>query len=129
MARPNGAVSTRNRPCFWTVYALLASASAALVFGFRNLPMADLPQFAAQLSIWVHLDDPAYGFAELFEIHWFTPYLVAFLLARPFVGLLGVIGAVKLVVWLGLIATPLALRALLRAVGRDPWPPGRRSCG
>jgi len=98
-----------------------------LRMAFPVLP--DLPQFAAQLSIWVHLDDPAYGFAELFEIHWFTPYLVAFLLARPFVGLLGVIGAVKLVVWLGLIATPLALRALLRAVGRDPWPPGRRSCG
>src|SRR6186713_1195082 len=111
----------RNDRALFVVAGLLTALLAALLFGFRYLPMVDLPQHAAQLSTWVHLDDPAFGFAEQFEVNWRTPYLLSYLLARPFVPLLGVLGALKLVVLLAIVANFAAYLGLARAAGQDPW--------
>ena len=83
----------------------------------RYLPLTDLPQHAAQLSILMHLNDPDWGFSDQFELNLATPYLLVHALAVPLVPLCGVVGALRTVVWLGVIAYPLALVPVTR-VGR-----------
>ncbi len=95
------------------------------------LPMVDLPQHAAQLSIWVHQGDPLFAEPGRFLVNWRTPYLGAYLVARVFALGLGVVPALKLTIgcsvvlhlcafwrlvvklgysrWLGLLGLPLAL--------------------
>lgn len=107
---------------FWIAYAALGVGTLALLFGNTYLPLTDLPQHAVQLSVWVNYDDPTYRFSEQFELNWFTPYLLGYSLARPFVPFLGIVGALKAVIAIAVIATPLGLRELLRAVDRDVWP-------
>jgi len=103
----------------------IAFALTAIVAGtfayFAYLPMVDLPQHAAQLSAWVHLEDPDYGFADQFEINWRTPYLLGYLLARPMVPLVGIVGALKLVVLIAAAGTLGVYWFLLRAVEQDEW--------
>ncbi len=111
----------RINPWLLAVAGSLAAAVTWAFFAFPYLPMVDLPQHAAQLSSWVHLHDPAYGFAEQFELNWWTPYLLSYLLARPFVALLGVLGALKLVVLLSVLATMAMYWLLLRNVKQDAW--------
>jgi hypothetical protein len=101
---------------FW----LCAGLAVYLVWHHRYLPMVDLPQHATQLSAWVHLYDPAFGFARQFELNFSTPYLAAYLLARPLAGL-GVVTALKVVITLAVLGLPLALRVLLRQHGRDHY--------
>src|SRR3954466_14166480 len=62
------------------------------------LPMVDLPQHAAQLSIWVHQGDPLFSEPRRFLVNWRTPYLGAYLAARVFALGLGVLPALKLTV-------------------------------
>ena len=80
-------MTRRIDPWLLAVAGTLAAAVAWAFFAFPYLPMVDLPQHAAQLSAWVHLKDPAYGFVDQFEVNWWTPYLLSYLLARPFVAL------------------------------------------
>lgn len=80
-------------------------------------PLTDLPQHAAALSIFAHLGEPSWGFADQFEIHWGTPYLLLYVTARPLVGLLGAVGALKVIALVGVVALPLSLLPLLRWAG------------
>jgi hypothetical protein len=114
-------MTRRIDPWLLAIAATLAAVVAWAFFRFTYLPMVDLPQHAAQMSAWVHLDDPSYGFADQFEINWWTPYLLSYLLARPFVALLGVVGALKLVVLLSVLGTVAVYWLLLRSVGQDEW--------
>jgi hypothetical protein len=114
-------MTRRIDPWLLSIAAALVAVVAWVFFHFTYLPMVDLPQHAAQLSEWVHLNDPRYGFADQFEINWWTPYLLSYLLARPFVFLLGVAGALKLVVLLSVLGTVVAYYLLLRSVGQDEW--------
>jgi hypothetical protein len=104
-----------------SLFVALAAVLAWVFFHFEYLPMVDLPQHVAALSEWVHLHDPSYGFADQFELNWYTPYLLSYLLARPFVALLGVAGALKLVVLLSVLGTAAAYWWLLRTVRQDEW--------
>lgn len=114
-------MTRRIDPWLLAVAGTLAAAVAWAFFAFPYLPMVDLPQHAAQLSAWVHLKDPAYGFVDQFEVNWWTPYLLSYLLARPFVALLGVVGALKLVVLASVLANVALYWLLLRSVKQDEW--------
>jgi hypothetical protein len=114
-------MTRRIDPWLLSVAATLAAALTWVFFHFEYLPMVDLPQHAAALSAWVHLDDPSYGFADQFELNWWTPYLLSYLFARPFVFALGVLGALKLVVLLSVLGTVAAYWWLLRSVEQDEW--------
>lgn len=114
-------MTRRIDPWLLSVAATLAAVLAWVFFHFEYLPMVDLPQHAAALSEWVHLEDPSYGFADQFELNWWTPYLLSYLLARPFVALLGVLGALKLVVLFSVLGTVAAYYWLLRSVKQDEW--------
>jgi hypothetical protein len=87
-------------------------------------PMADLPQHAAQVGLWRSLGDPAFHFASLFQLNWFTPYLVGYLLMYVLAPLLGTVLACKAVVALALAAVPLATSLLLKEMEADiEWAP------
>jgi hypothetical protein len=103
-----------------TLTVLLTLTLVVALFAFRDLPMVDLPQHAAQIAAWLHWDDPAYHTHEL-ELNFRTPYLVAYPLARLIAPLFGVVGALKLVVALGLVAHVAAFALLVRRLGHDPW--------
>jgi len=105
----------------WFIGWLALSAVAGLILvPTRFLPLTDLPQIAAQLSILVHFDDPNWGFSEQFELNLATPYLLVHALAIPLVPLFGVVGALRVVIWLAVIAYPLALVPVTRVGRLDP---------
>ena len=83
--------------------------------------MVDLPQHAAQLSIWLHLNDPKWAEFQLFELNFRTPYLGVYALARGLAGLVGVLPALKFVVWLSIIGHWAAFDWLVRSLGHARW--------
>ncbi|MDQ7005790.1 MAG: hypothetical protein Q9Q40_01005 [Acidobacteriota bacterium] len=104
--------------------ALLACLAAALfpLWAVRYLPMVDLPQHAAQVAIWQAWDDPALGYAKLYEFNFFTPYLLGYSIARALAAVMGPFLAIKAVVTLAVLGLPLAAWRALRAVDAEPWP-------
>jgi hypothetical protein len=105
---------------FLLALAATSLALFGLLFGFRDLPMVDLPQHAAQITTWLHWGDPAYPNADI-EINLRTPYLLAYFFAKTLTPVLGVVSALKLVVLLAAVGNGLALGALARRLGHDPW--------
>jgi hypothetical protein len=105
------------RACALSCGALLL----ALFFSVPYLPMVDLPQHAAQISIWLHLHDPKWAEFQLFELNLRTPYLGAYALARALAGLVGVLPALKFVVWLSIVGHWAAFDWLVRSLGHARW--------
>ncbi len=93
----------------------------AAFFWVRYLPMVDLPQHAAQISIWLHLNDPKWAEFQLFELNLRTPYLGAYALARGLAGLVGVLPALKFVVWLSVVGHWAAFDWLVRSLRHARW--------
>lgn len=84
-------------------------------------PMVDLPQHAAQIALFRALLDPGFRFASIYEIHWFTPYLIGYMLAYPLTFVFSVATALKIVVSAALAAIPAATGEVLKEVGEDPF--------
>ena len=84
-------------------------------------PLTDLPLHAAQMAIFGRLADPAYGFAEQFQLQLvqapsFGPYLVGGGLGR----VLPIALAAKLTTALCVAMLPVGLASYFRAAGRSP---------
>jgi len=103
------------------VLVLLCLALLAAFLVAPYLPMVDLPQHAAQISIWLHAGEPPFLSAEHFALNLRTPYLAAYLLARGLAPWLGVLLALKLVVWLSIALHVLAFAVLVRRLGYPHW--------
>lgn len=102
--------------------ALAAALSGLLLVAFLSvpyLPMVDLPQHAAQISIWQRLDSPV-G-APLFELNLRTPYLGAYALARVLAIWIGVLPALKLVVWASVVGHWAAFDLLVHTLRHPRW--------
>lgn len=84
-------------------------------------PMADLPQHAAQVSLFYALQDPNFAFADLFSVNLFTPNLFGYAVIAALAPITGIAVACKIAISLAIAATPLASRFLLRQVGADPY--------
>jgi hypothetical protein len=84
-------------------------------------PMVDLPQHAAQVSLFLNLGKPDFPFSNEFQLNLFTPYLLGYTLIAALTPLLGIVAACKLVIWLALAAFALASRFLLLRTGADPY--------
>ncbi|HET8932956.1 MAG TPA: hypothetical protein VFN67_05935, partial [Polyangiales bacterium] len=110
----------RTQALLW-IGALLAALTAFVLWSSHYLPGVDFPQHTAQLAAWAHLSDPAFGFADQFELNYRTPYLLCYLLARPWVSLVGAVHALKLVLFCLALANAGALWLLLRACQQDEW--------
>ena len=110
------------RSGYRVAFAACAAAALLPLFVTSVLPMTDLPEHMAQIAIWKHYGDPCHQFARTFEFNWATPYLLGYLLTRLLAIALPVSAAIKITVALGIVATPLSIRALLRrAGGDDAW--------
>jgi hypothetical protein len=102
---------------FYIGVAILASAPAWIV---KHPPMQDLPFHLATIRIIKSFHDPAYGFAHDFALTLGrTQYVVYYLIGAALAFFVGVTAANVLLVSTYLGGTVLALRALLRALGRD----------
>lgn len=89
-----------------------------LWFG-QNLPMVDMPQHAAQIAALREIWAGNATFTQLFDVNWFTPYLLGYMLLYVASMALPVAVAAQLVVSLSLISIPLLTGTLLRAAGAD----------
>ena len=103
-----------------TAEALLSVSLLAAFFSVRDLPLVDLPQHALQISSWMQLDahDPA---SANLELNLRTPYFLCYPLVRLLAQVMPVLAALKLTLWLSITAQALALRALCKRLGHDPW--------
>jgi hypothetical protein len=90
------------------------------LFAFRDVPMVDLPQHAAQIAAWLNWHDPLYRTHEL-ELNFRTPYLLAYPVARLFAPVVGVVFALKLVVAASVALHVVSFAHLVRRLGHDPW--------
>lgn len=97
--------------------ALLLAAFVASPY----LPMVDFPQHAAQIAVWLRLDDPAFSYSKVFELNLRTPYLTAYVAARLLASLLGVMTGLKLVVWASAVLHLIAFSRLVRRLGHPAW--------
>jgi len=99
--------------------AVVIGTLAAPCLFLAYLPMTDLPQHIAVMSMLQNLGDPAFGFDAYYEaapdrtLYYFT-YAIALALAN----LVPLDIAVRVVVFLSAIAYPLGVLAVLRATGR-----------
>ena len=85
-------------------------------------PLQDLPQHVAAVQVLSRYGDARWHFAEYFELHLArTQYLTVYLAAVPLARLFGALVAVKMIIALTWIATPLSVLALLRTLGKDGW--------
>lgn len=105
---------------YWPAFGVCALLASLPLFVTGPLPMADLPEHIAQVSIWKHFGDACHRFAATFEIHWSTPYLLGYAIARALAGFMSSAAAVKATVWAAVLLLPLSMRALLRRGGGDP---------
>ena len=82
-------------------------------------PMVDLPQHAGQIAALQEFWGGNPVFTEVFEINWFTPYLVGYLLVYILSLVLPIVISIKLVISVICLSIPLLSGALLREAGAD----------
>ena len=86
---------------------------------FRYLPMTDLPQHEAIVSIMRHMHDPSYGFERYYD--WAldrTLYVFPYFLAAGLSFLLPVRMALHITVFLATLSYPLGILLTLRALNK-----------
>lgn len=100
--------------------ALLALACAVPLFVVEHPPIQDLPQHLAAMRVLVDYGSPGLRFQEFFEVDLLrTQYLAYYGVVRVLGTVLPVELANRLVLAAAIVGTPYAMRALLRALGRD----------
>ncbi len=95
---------------------LFGIATVVTAVSMPYLPMADLPQHAAQVGMLRHFEH----YAGEYQINWFTPYLLGYGSAYLLSWVVGVSAAIRLVVALSLAAFAITSAMLLRQVGARP---------
>jgi hypothetical protein len=85
----------------------------------RYLPSIDMPQHAAQIAALREIWQGNEAFTQLFEVNWFTPYLLGYLLLYALSLVVPIAVATQIVVSLSVLAMPLLTGQLLRAAGAD----------
>ena len=116
-----GSLRTRFRvePSTWLYWAVAVFASAP-AWIVKHPPLQDLPFHLATIRIIRSFHDPAYGFDQNFSLALGrTQYIIYYLIGAGLALLVGVVAANVLLVSTYLGGTVLALRSLLRALGRD----------
>ena len=101
------------RRAFW----LCAAFGLAAVWAHRFPAGVDLPQHANLFHIWASLGDGESGYPFFYEISWFTPYLLTYLLALPLTQIGGALFASKVLLSAAVLATPWLMGRWLKAGG------------
>src|SRR5476651_1310309 len=106
---------------WWIAFTVCAVAAALPLLTTYRLPMADLPQHAVQLTVWKYYNDLCYRFADTYVINWATPYLAGVFVMHMVAAVLSVSVALKLIVYLTILALPLAFKRFADFRGLDPF--------
>lgn len=118
-----GTMTDRLRPFFSLRNSALFAAALLLsvvpIWLTPYLPLVDIPEHVAQVASLHELWHGNPLFTRTFEINWFTPYLLGYLLLYAVSTVLPIVIATKLVVSAALIAVPWITGLLLREVGGD----------
>jgi len=101
-------------------YVVCAAIALVVIWGHRFPAGVDIPQHANLFRVSREMTLGPSEFRGLYQIAPFTPYLLAYALAYPFALLFGAIAAVKCLLTLVALATPLTMRFWLRSVGARP---------
>lgn len=83
------------------------------------LPLVDIPQHAAQVATLREILEGNPTFTAAFEINWFTPYLLGYIVLFLVSLVMPIVLATKLVISMALMAFPLMTGLLLRELGAD----------
>jgi hypothetical protein len=117
MATRGPAPRTRSSTLAYLLVAIMATAPAWIV---EHPPLQDFPFHVATLRLIHDHSNPAYGFDAVYELTLLrTEYLLYYVLGDILAFLMGVKAASIGMVCLYLGGMPLAMRELLRALGRD----------
>ena len=104
--------------------ALLCGAATALPFWVgRFVPLVDLPQHLAVVSVLRHHGDPAWGFGRHFDTEWgeLTPYWTFYLATWGLSFAMSVETAARVFLSAYALLLPWAGIALCRTFGASPW--------
>jgi hypothetical protein len=101
-------------------FAALSVLAALPVWLVEHPPIQDLPQHLAAIRVLADFGDPELGFERWFETslgstQYLAYYLAAIVLSKVF----GVVAANRILITAAIVGTPYAMRALLRALGRN----------
>lgn len=83
-------------------------------------PMVDIPQHMAQINSLKFFWGGDEYFQSIFEVNWFTPYLVGYLSVYLLSQFFPLLISLKLVLSLSLIGLPISLRRLFQVAEVDP---------
>lgn len=106
----------RKETLFYLAIAVMASAPAWIV---KYPPIQDLPFHLATIRVIHDIGNPVYGFDDFVLTLGRTQYVFYYLVASLLSYLVGIVPANILLMSAYLGGTPLALRELLRALGKD----------
>lgn len=100
----------------------LAVGGVALLWGFRYLPMQDLPNHIAISDYTVRLWRGEPEASRFYQLQLFAPtYRLYYILAAPFSAALGAVTGARVMITLIWIGHVGACHALVRAAGLRPW--------
>ncbi len=101
------------------LFAAALTVTATVCMVFRYLPMIDLPQHYAMVSVFTHYQDPTYGFADRFVFDLaHRPYASVYLVAAGLAKVVPLGVAMRIVVAACTVLPIVGLRALLAATHR-----------
>jgi hypothetical protein len=100
-------------------YVLCAALGLAAVWFHRYPAGIDLPQHANSFQLLAHYGDSHSGYRFFYYIDFLTPYALLYFLAWPLTKIGGALFAVKVLLSLSVLGTPVALERWLRAVGGE----------
>ena len=104
------------------LFGLIALSACVPLWLVLRPPLQDLPQHVAAVQVMAHFGDESLRFAETLEVElWRTQYLAFYLVCIALAWVVPALTAVKLVLTASLVATPYALRSVLRATRSDGW--------
>jgi hypothetical protein len=98
-------------------YAVCALLAIVAVWGHRYPAGIDLPQHANLFRLWADLSNGPLEYRSLYRVDAFTPYLLAYAVAYPLTMAFGAVVAMKCLLTLVALGTPLMMRRWLRVVG------------
>ncbi len=105
----------------WGLTAILVAVTLFSLWAPRFLPLLDLPNHLAFISVWARLEDPSWGYDRFYEYNRMpVPYWGYYYAARLLSYLLSVEAANKVVLSLYALALPASLAVFARRFDRDP---------
>lgn len=113
--------SSKDDRLFLIAFSLLFGVSLVPIWVCEYLPMVDLPQHAAQLSIALRWHDPALRYPDIFDFNWLAAQQLTFLVIRLLSTLFPLMVAIKVFLSLLVVSLPLSCLYLLKQTKTNRW--------